>query len=158
MYLYILLGNLESFLIKNREEIEKLLNKNQFKLEDGLTVLESFNSSLVKTSQILENLEDLEGDEELIKSVIILIAESLSWILFTLPTLPEKLPFFREEFLIKNENVLDIIGNNLINLESFLEKPSEIFFLIRNLKNSINDILNVINFLQRGLEKSLIVN
>ena len=158
MYLYILLGNLESYLLKNREEIENILKKDKFQIEDGLLVLDRFNSSLVKTNQILENLEKFEGDEDLIQSVIILISESLSWILFTLPTLPEKLPFFKEEFLIKNENVLDIIGNNLINLESFLEKPSEILFLSKNIRNSINDILNVINFLQKGLEKSLIVN
>ena len=158
MYLYILLGNLESYLLKNREEIENILKKDKFQIEDGLLILDRFNSSLVKTNQILENLEKFEGDEDLIQSVIILISESLSWILFTLPTLPEKLPFFKEEFLIKNENVLDIIGNNLINLESFLEKPSEILFLSKNIRNSINDILNVINFLQKGLEKSLIVN
>ena len=158
MYLYILLGNLESHLIKDKKEIEEILKKDNFKIEDGLTILKSFNDSLVKANQILENLENVRDDEDLIQSVIILISESLSWILFTLPILPEKLPFFKEEFLIKNENVLDVIGNNLINLESFLDKPSEILFISRNLRNSINEILNVINFLKKGLEKSLIVN
>jgi len=160
MYLYLLLSNLESYLIQKRKYVEKLLNEDNLKIKDGMKILKSFENTLIKTNQILDTLNSLDekADEDLFKSVIILISESLAWILFTLPSLPEKLPFFKEEFLINNENVLDIIGNNLINLESFLNEPSEILFIKNSIKGNVSSILNVITYLYKGLEKSLVLN
>ncbi len=157
IYVYFLLGSFENFLNKNRKEFSALLEEESITLEDGIRILSTFKSSLSKIDHILELVSQSE-DKELVKMALAISSDNLAWLLFSLPTLYEKFPIFPEEFLVFQENIIDVIGTNLIDIENLLEKPSDVEFILINIKDNIKTISSVIETILRNLERNVLEN
>jgi hypothetical protein len=157
IYVYFLLGSFENFLNKNRKEFSSLLEEESITLEDGIRILSTFKSSLSKIDHILELVSKSE-DKDLVKMALAISSDNLAWLLFSLPTLYEKFPIFPEEFLVFQENIIDVIGTNLIDIENLLEKPSDVEFILINIKDNIKTISSVIETILRNLERNVLEN
>lgn len=161
MYVYILINSLDAFLNTRKKYVEKILEDNP-SIKDSIIVLDSFKQGLDKTKHILDyiekNFSEEEIEEELVRTVLILSSETLTWLLFNLPNLYEKFPFFSEEFQINRMDILDVIGNNLLEIENLMEKPKEIIFIIKNLKQNVITISMTIGFMKLSIEKGLVDN
>ena len=157
IYVYFLLGNFENFLNKSKKEFSHLLEEEYISFEDGIKILTTFKNSLAKIDQILELVSNSD-DTDLIRTALAVSSDNLAWLLFSLPTLYEKFPIFPEEFLVFQENIIDVIGTNLIDIENLIEKPKDIEFILLNIKDNIKTISSVIGTLLRNLEKNILEN
>jgi len=157
IYVYFLLGNFENFLIRSKKEFTPLLEEDKLSLEDGIRLLSTFKNSLNKIDHILE-LVSLSDDKDLARMALAISSDSLAWLLFSLPTLYEKFPIFPEEFLVFQENIIDLIGTNLIDIENLLDKPDNIEFILMNIKDNIKTISSVIETLLKNLQRNVLEN
>jgi hypothetical protein len=157
IYIYFLLGNFENFLNKSKQEFSHILEENSLSLEDSIKILTTFKSALEKTDHILE-LVSKSDDTDLIRMALAVSSENLAWLLFSLPTLYEKFPIFPEEFLVFQENIIDVIGTNLIDIESIIDRPEDVEFILVNIKDNIRTISSVIETLLRNVEKNILEN
>ncbi len=158
MYVDFLIGDLEYFIFSNREKMNKLLESNSPpSYESSIEILEKFATGLAKTNQLINHLEEIE-DNERIRNIFIVSSESLAWILFTLPSIAEQIPIFTEELNIEGQHLLDLIGNNLLQIEMFIDNPKSSRYLNADIKKGINDIAMTIGHITKMLKKGSLEN
>ncbi len=153
MYVDFLIGDLEYFIFTNREKMNKLLESNRPpSYENSIEILEKFATGLAKTNQLINHLEEIE-DYERIRNIFIVSSESLAWILFTLPSVAEQIPIFTEELNIKGQHILDLIGNNLLQIEMFIDNPKSSKDLNAEIKTGINEIAMALGYITKMIKK-----
>jgi hypothetical protein len=158
MYVDFLIGDLEYFIFTNREKMNKLLETNEPpSYEKSIEILDKFVTGLFKTYQLMNHLDEIE-DYERIRNIFIVSSESLAWILFTLPSISEQIPIFKEELSIRGENILDVIGKNLIQIEMFIDNPKSSKDLNYEIKKEINEIYMSISSIANRLKKGFLEN
>ncbi|RUM47652.1 MAG: hypothetical protein DSY47_06645 [Hydrogenothermus sp.] len=154
VFVSFLIGDLEYFIVNNRNEINNYIQKNQsIPYEKSLSILNKFAETLSKTSQLINYIEEI-NDKNLLRDMFIVSSESLAWILFTLPSLNEKLPIFPEELNINGQSIYDVIGNNLIQIEMLIDNPDISPFVAKNLKENIQEISMAIGHIVKMMDKS----
>jgi len=154
MFVSFLIGDLEYFIVSNRNEINTYIQKNEsIPYEKSLAILNKFAETLYKTSELINYIEEIK-DKNLLRDMFIISSESLAWILFTLPSLNEKLPIFPEELNINGRSIYDAIGNNLLQIETLIDNPDITPFVAKNLKENIQDISMAIGHIVKMMDKS----
>jgi len=157
-YIDFLIGDLEYFILSNRAEINNYILRNEVpSYQKSLDILDKFSKGLKKTSQLITYLDEVE-DIERLRNIFIVSSESLAWILFTFPSITEKMPIFIEEFDIKGENLLDLIGKNLLQIEMFIDNPKSSKYISKDLKKEINDIAMTIGHITEMIKKGSLEN
>ncbi|RMA96118.1 hypothetical protein [Hydrogenothermus marinus] len=158
IYIDFLIGDLEYFLFSNKTKINSYVLENHIPTyKESLEILDKFSTGLKKTSQLIKYLDEIE-DTERLRNIFILSSESLAWILFTFPSVAEKIPVFLEEFDIKGENILDMIGQNLIQIEMFIDNPKSSKYISKDLKENINNISMTIGHITQMIKKGSLEN
>ncbi len=158
MYVEFLLGDLESFIISQKNEIDSIVsNKEAVSLEDTAVILEKFSKSLRKTENIIDFVEEVDSIDTL-RNISILASETVAWILFTLPTVEKNLPYFAEDFTIYNKHIVDYLADTLLEFESFIEDPMKLKFVGVDIQKNIKNISMTINHLSKVLKKGLLEN
>ncbi|HIE59686.1 MAG TPA: hypothetical protein EYH43_04590 [Persephonella sp.] len=154
MFVSFLIGDLEYFILSNRNEINTYIQKNEsIPYEKSLLILNKFAETLEKTSQLINYIEEIK-DKNILRDMFIISSESLAWILFTLPSISEKLPIFPEELNINGQSIYDVIGNNLIQIEMLIDNPDISPFVAKNLKENIHEISMAIGHIVKMMDKS----
>ncbi len=154
MYVSFLIGDLEYFIVSNRNEINTYIQRNEsIPYEKSLSILNKFAETLSKTSQLINHIEDIK-DKNLLRDMFIVSSESLAWILFTLPAVNDKLPIFPEELNINGQSIYDVIGNNLIQIEMLIDNPEVSPFVAKNLKENIQEISMALGHIVKMMDKS----
>ena len=158
MYIDFLLGDLEYFLIKNRDEVNKYIQgQTTLSYENSLKILERFNIGLSKANQLMKFVDTTE-DYDQVKNIFILSSESLAWVLFTLPSISEQIPIFTEELNIKGQHLLDVIGNSLLHIEMLIDNPLSFKHLTSEIKEEINNISMAIGHITNMIKKGNVEN
>ncbi len=156
-YIELLLGDLESFIITEKKRIDRIVSKNDdISIEDTVFVLDKLSKSLKKTENILDLVDEVDSSVTL-KGISILASETIAWILFTLPSVEKNLPYF-DDVYIYNKNIIDYLADILLEFESFIENPSKMKFLSKDLRTDIKNISMTINHYSDILKKGLIEN
>ncbi len=157
-YIGFLIGDLEYFLISNRNEINPYVEKNRdIPYEKSLEILDKFNETLKKATNLMRLTEEI-NDEAVLRDIFILTSESLAWILFTLPTISDNLPIFVEELNIGGESIFDLLGQHLLQLEMYIDKPSLSKATGRNVYQGISDIHSTLDAIVKQIKRGAVEN
>jgi len=157
-YISFLIGDLEYFLISNRNEINHYVEKNRdIPYEKSLDILDKFNETLKKATNLMRLTEEVQ-DELVLRDIFILTSESLAWILFTLPTISDNLPIFVEELSINGESIYDLLGHYLLQLEMYIDKPSLSKETGKTVHQGIADIHSTIDAIVKQIKRGSVEN
>ncbi len=158
IYVEFLLGDLESFVLAQKNEINSIVSKNEnVSIEDTALILERFSKSLRKTEVIIDFIDEVQ-DVDILRTISVLASETVAWILFTLPVVEKNLPYFAEDITIFDKHIVDYLADVLLEFESFIEEPMRLKFISRDIQKSIKNISMTINHLSNILKKGLIEN
>jgi len=158
IYVEFLLGDLESFVLAQKNEINSIVSKNEnVSVEDTALILERFSKSLRKTEVIIDFIDEVQ-DVDILRTISVLASETVAWILFTLPVVEKNLPYFAEDITIFDKHIVDYLADVLLEFESFIEEPMRLKFISRDIQKSIKNISMTINHLSNILKKGLIEN
>ncbi len=145
IYLNYLISDLENYVFLHRKKANNLLSDNLTK-EGSLYILEKINETLVKTENLVKILQDVK-DINLKRHICIISSESLSWVLFTLPNIEQKLPLFSENMRINKVHIMDMLGEYILLLEEVIEQPKISLNQYQNLSKKINDISMALGYI-----------
>ncbi len=158
VYVEFLLGDLESFIVAQKNEINTIVSKNEdVSIEDTAIILERFSKSLRKTENVIGFIDEIENIDVL-KSISVLASETIAWILFTLPVVEKNLPYFAEDITIFDKHIVDYLADILLEFESFIEEPDRLKFISKDIQKSIKNVSMTINHLSNILKKGLMEN
>ncbi|ACO04901.1 MAG TPA: hypothetical protein DEP48_01010 [Persephonella sp.] len=158
LYVEYLLGDLESYIISQKAEINSIINeKKELTLKDSAFIFDRFSKSLKKTTDLIKHINEVE-DAHLLKHISIITSETLAWILFTLPMIETNIPIFMEDLFVKNRHIVDAIGELLIQFEETIDQPSKIKEIEKELLTQINDISMTISSLSEMIQKGSLPN
>ncbi len=157
-YVELLLGDLESYIISQKSEINNIVSKNEnVSVEEAAFILDKFSNSLKKTVNIMDFIDEVSNVETL-RNISILASETIAWILFTLPSVEKNLPYFSDEITIYDKNIIDYLADVLLEFEGFIEDPTKLKFIGSDLQRSMKNISMTINYMSEILKKGLIEN
>ena len=152
-YIHFLIGDLESFIFSSRSEINSYIQRNELiPYDKSLDLLNKFAEGLYKTYQLIDMLDEID-DIDTLRNIFIVSSESLAWVLFTLPSINEKLSLFLEDY-----SLFDKIGENLLQIEMFIENPSYPKFFFSDIKDNIHNISMTLGHMSSMMKKSSIEN
>ncbi len=158
LYVEYLIGDLESFVITQKEEVNSLINKKkELSLNDSVIIFDRFSKSLKKTTNLIKHVNEVE-DAHLLKHITLITSETLAWILFTLPVVETNIPVFMDDLTVKNKHIVDVIGELLLQFEDILDKPVKMKEIESEILNQINDISMTISTLSEMIKKGSLPN
>ncbi|WP_456401372.1 hypothetical protein [Persephonella sp.] len=158
LYVEYLIGDLESFVITQKEEVNSLINKKkELSLNDSVVIFDRFSKSLKKTTNLIKHVNEVE-DAHLLKHITLITSETLAWILFTLPVVETNIPVFMDDLTVKNKHIVDVIGELLLQFEDILDKPVKMKEIESEILNQINDISMTISTLSEMIKKGSLPN
>ncbi|WP_457640961.1 hypothetical protein [Persephonella sp.] len=158
LYVEYLLGDLESFIISQKAEVNSIISKKrELTLNDSAFIFDRFSKSLKKTTNLIKHVNEVE-DAHLLRNISIITSETLAWILFTLPMVETNIPIFMEDLFVQNRHIIDAIGELLVEFEEMIEKPDRIRALDKELLDQINNISMTIGSISEMIKKGSLPN
>jgi len=157
VYVHYLIGDLESYVIDNREKVEKLINNNNLTVEDSVYILDKFSNSLRKTTALVKLSKEIE-DRETLRTISILSSETIAWVMFTLPSVEAVIPLFMENLMFDNRHVMDALGELLLEFDEFIETPQKLSALNEELHGMLNEVSMFFGHLSNMMKKGAIEN
>ncbi|NPA16195.1 hypothetical protein [Persephonella sp.] len=152
VYVHYLIGDLESYVVDNREKVEKLINKKDITVEDSIYIFDRFSNSLKKTTALIKLSGEIE-DRDTLRTISILSSETIAWVMFTLPSVEATMPLFMENLIFDNRHVIDALGELLLELDEFIENPERLSVLNEELYSMLNEVSMFFGHLSTMMKK-----
>ncbi len=156
-YIEFLLGDLENFILSQKDEIGKIVKEENLSIEKTALVLDRFSKSLKKAVNIMDFIDEIENIDTL-RNISILASETVAWILFTLPSVEKNLPYFSDDIGINKRHIIDYITDLLLEFEGFIEEPVKLKFLGSDMKKSMKNLSMTIDYMSKIAKKGLVEN
>jgi len=158
VYIHYLIGDLENYVINNRNKIERLINSKQdISQKEVIFIFNRFSDSLRKTTNLIKLSQEIE-DRDTLRTISILSSETIAWILFTFPVVEESIPIFTENLIVEEKHLLDALGELLLELDEFIENPEKLKNFSQYLYKMVNEVSMTFGHLEKIIEKGEIEN
>ena len=158
VYIHYLIGELESYVIDNRNKIEKLINnQKKISVQDSVFIFDKFSNSLSKTKDLIQLSQEI-NDRDTLRTISIISSETVAWIMFTLPAIEPSMPVFLENLIVYDRHIIDVLGELLLEFDEFIETPEKLKAVNPEVFNMINEISMTFGHLSKMIEKGAVEN
>ncbi|WP_457640233.1 hypothetical protein [Persephonella sp.] len=155
VYVHYLIGELESYIIDNREKVEKLINsRKNISVEDSVFIFEKFSNSLKKTTALVK-LSGEVADRDTLRTISILSSETIAWVMFTLPSVENTIPVFLDNLWVDNRHIIDALGELLLEFDEYIESPEKLSRYNEELYQALNDVSMAFGHLSDMMKKGV---
>lgn len=158
VYIHYLIGELESYVIDNKNKIEKLINnQKKISVQDSVFIFDKFSNSLRKTKDLIRLSREI-NDRDTLRTISIISSETVAWVMFTLPAIESSMPVFLENFIVYDRHIIDALGELLLEFDEFIETPEKLKAVNPEVFNMINEISMTFGHLSKMIEKGAVEN
>ncbi|WP_297454438.1 hypothetical protein [Persephonella sp.] len=158
VYIHYLIGELESYVIDNRNKIEKLIsNQKKISVQDSVFIFDKFSNSLRKTKDLIKLSREI-NDRDTLRTISIISSETVAWVMFTLPSIESSMPVFLENLIVYDRHIIDALGELLLEFDEFIETPEKLKAVNPEVFNMINEISMTFGHLSKMIEKGAVEN
>ena len=158
VYIHYLIGELESYVIDNRNKIEKLINnQKKISVQDSVFIFDKFSNSLSKTKDLIQLSREI-SDRDTLRTISIISSETVAWVMFTLPAIESSMPVFLENLIVYDRHIIEVLGELLLEFDEFIETPEKLKAVNPEVFNMINEISMTFGHLSRMIEKGAVEN
>ncbi len=158
VYVHYLIGELENYITDNKKKIENIIKgKDKISVEDSVYIFDRFSTTLKKTTNLIKNSTNI-SDIETLRTVSIMSSETIAWIMFTLPSVESEMPVFIDNLILGNRHIIDVLGELLLEIDEFIEKPSKLRTSNSELFRAVNEVSMFFGHLSEIMKKGIIEN
>jgi len=157
VYIHYLIGDLENYVVDNRLKIEKILNKKSLSVEDSIYIFEKFSNSLKKTTNLIRLSKEV-NDQDTLRTISIVSSETIAWVMFTFPSVEPVIPVFLENLMFDKRHIIDALGELLLELDEFIEKPEKLRSTNLEIFSMVNEVSMFFGHLSKMMKKGALEN